>query len=92
MIDWFGDWSQEALYQVCYEFTKFMIPSAENFEKNIQDEDKRHGELVRTIVHIHNTVKELNNQLMKSAKKFNYITPRDFLDFIHHLKTIYQQK
>lgn len=69
-----------------------MIPNDENFQKKIGDERARHGELVRTVVHIHNTVKELNSQLAKSAKKFNYITPRDFLDFIHHLKTIYSEK
>jgi dynein heavy chain 1 len=32
---------------------------------------------------------------MRSAKKFNYITPRDFLDFIKHfthLKSVKQQE
>jgi len=33
---------------------------------------------------MHSTVIELNKKLAKSAKKFNYITPRDFLDFIKH--------
>lgn len=37
-----------------------MIPNEENFSKKIGDEGTRHGELVRTVVHIHNTVKELN--------------------------------
>lgn len=29
---------------------------------------------------------------MKSAKKFNYITPRDFLDFIKHFVELYHEK
>jgi len=33
---------------------------------------------------MHISVRDINKKLMKSAKKFNYITPRDFLDFIRH--------
>jgi dynein heavy chain 1 len=55
------------------------------------DED-RHNTLVTTIVHIHLTVKELNKRLSKSAKKFNYITPRDFLDFIKHFVELHKDK
>ena len=41
---------------------------------------------------MHNTVRELNKKLSKSAKKFNYITPRDFLDFIKHFVELYREK
>ena len=41
---------------------------------------------------MHSTVIELNKKLAKSAKKFNYITPRDFLDFIKHFVELYRQK
>lgn len=40
--------------------------------------------LVAAIVQAHKEVKELNLRFAKSAQKFNYITPRDFLDFIKH--------
>lgn len=33
VIDWFGDWSQEALIQVAKEFTKNIDPGAESFTK-----------------------------------------------------------
>lgn len=29
---------------------------------------------------------------MKGAKKFNYITPRDFLDFIKHFVELHGEK
>ena len=48
--------------------------------------------VINTIVNIHNTVGELNHRLSKSAKKFNYITPRDFLDFIKQFTTLYNEK
>lgn len=41
---------------------------------------------------MHSTVIELNKKLAKSAKKFNYITPRDFLDFIKHFVEQYNEK
>ena len=34
----------------------------------------------------------MNVKLSKSAKKFNYITPRDFLDFIGHFMELQKEK
>jgi dynein heavy chain 1 len=33
---------------------------------------------------MHLQVRDINTKLMKQAKKYNFITPRDFLDFIKH--------
>lgn len=86
VIDWFGDWSQEALIQVAKEFTKNIDPGAESFTKLSisNDVDARAGAVVATIVGVHNSVCNLNLRLQKAAKKFNFLTPRDFLDFIKH--------
>ena len=46
--------------------------------------DPKNECISQCIVDIHCTVRDLNVKLSKSAKKFNYITPRDFLDFIGH--------
>ena len=35
---------------------------------------------------------DLNEKLSKNAKKFNYITPRDFLDFIKHFTNLQKEK
>jgi len=43
-----------------------------------------HFILVKLIVKIHQSVRSLNSQLQKNAKRFNYLTPRDFIDFIRH--------
>ena len=48
--------------------------------------------LVAAIVQAHKEVKELNLRFAKSAQKFNYITPRDFLDFIKHYVELFDQK
>ena len=41
---------------------------------------------------MHTKVRELNIKFSKSAKKFNYITPRDFLDFIRHFVDLTSEK
>jgi len=44
------------------------------------------------IVRLHIAVRDVNQKLMRSAKKFNYITPRDFLDFIRHFNELKNTK
>ena len=92
VIDWFGEWSQEGLYQVAKEFTHTIDPLETSFNKEVKEDDVKHNIVINTIVSVHNTVGELNQRLAKSAKKFNYITPRDFLDFIKHFTTLYNEK
>lgn len=92
VIDWFGDWSEEGLYQVAKEFTLVIDPVPESFDPPVQEDEARHAILINTIVGMHSTVIELNKKLAKSAKKFNYITPRDFLDFIKHFVEQYNEK
>jgi dynein heavy chain 1, cytosolic len=92
VIDWFGDWSEEGLYQVAKEFTLVIDSAPESFNPQITKNENRHTILVKTIVDMHTTVIILNKKLAKSAKKFNYITPRDFLDFIKHFIEQYNEK
>lgn len=70
VIDWFGDWPESALYAVSKELT---ADSSYKVDHNV---------IVDTIVKIHKSVITLNKKLRSSAQKFNYITPRDYLDFI----------
>jgi dynein heavy chain 1 len=94
VIDWFGDWSHEALWQVAREFTLIIDPPEESFTKqSLKDNlEARHDTLVNSIVYIHNSVVEINKKLRKAAKKFNFITPRDFLDFIKHFIELHKGK
>lgn len=48
--------------------------------------------VVMSIVSIHNSLQNLNTRLQKAAKKYNYITPRDYLDFIKHFIELYNFK
>lgn len=78
--------------QVAKEFTSVIDPVMESFETPIEEDEQRHNVVINTIVGIHSTVIELNRKLAKSAKKYNYITPRDFLDFIKHFVELFNEK
>ena len=89
--------------QVAMEFTKYLDVPSDSFTKNMDmDEnivsgegprvDPKHECVSQCIVDLHTTVRDLNIKLSKSAKKFNYITPRDFLDFIRHFVDLNTEK
>ena len=82
VIDWFGDWSEKALYQVAKEIT-------EHYDYGSSVE---HSVIVELIVRIHKTVVNLNEKMRLAANNFNYLTPRDFLDFIGHFMNLLKEK
>eukprot|EP01071_Lankesteria_metandrocarpae_P000415 Lankesteria_metandrocarpae@DN10561_c0_g1_i1.p1 len=96
VIDWFGDWPQSALLQVASEFTNVLEIPAEAFdpESVIQTscESDRRAALARAVVAIHQQVSEWNLRLTRGGKKYNYVTPRDFLDFIRHFVALVEEK
>jgi dynein heavy chain 1 len=106
VIDWFGDWSEDDLRQVAQSFTQVVDVPEASFTKYVGFEngqipesfngrpviDPKNEALADTILNIHNSVRTLNTKLQKKAKKFNYITPRDFLDFIRHFLALKASK
>ena len=97
VIDWFGDWPHEALLQVAADFTASMLIGEDSFTgaaAGPQEEKQglRHERLSETIVAFHQQVDQTNVDLKKSAQKYNFITPRDFLDFINHFIALMTEK
>ena len=92
VIDWFGDWSREGLFQVAKKLTENADLRKENFKKHDMSKDEMHTLIVDSITSYHIVIKDLNDKLSKNAKKFNYITPRDFLDFIKHFTNLQKEK
>eukprot|EP01053_Blabericola_migrator_P008291 Blabericola_migrator_1__8290@NODE_42_length_17171_cov_64_374065_g38_i0_p1_GENE_NODE_42_length_17171_cov_64_374065_g38_i0NODE_42_length_17171_cov_64_374065_g38_i0_p1_ORF_typecomplete_len4774_score977_70AAA_6/PF12774_7/1_1e148AAA_6/PF12774_7/8_3e02AAA_6/PF12774_7/17DHC_N2/PF08393_13/2_5e03DHC_N2/PF08393_13/7_2e118AAA_8/PF12780_7/1_4e03AAA_8/PF12780_7/1_4e03AAA_8/PF12780_7/27AAA_8/PF12780_7/8_4e92DHC_N1/PF08385_12/1_5e89DHC_N1/PF08385_12/65DHC_N1/PF08385_12/1_8e03DHC_N1/PF08385_12/2_2e02DHC_N1/PF08 len=94
VIDWFGDWPEEALIHVAKEFTDvFDVPSLA-FTPQAQSfpEDERRDFLARSVVGCHQAVDQLNQWLAKQGKRRNFVAPRDFLDFIKHLLGFVREK
>ena len=92
VIDWFGDWSREGLFQVAKKLTENADLRKENFKKHDMSKEEMHTLIVDSITSYHMVIKDLNEKLSKNAKKFNYITPRDFLDFIKHFSNLQKEK
>lgn len=90
VVDWFGDWPHDALTQVALEFTQSLDVHPEGFA--LPSEEDRRKTLAETIVAIHETVVELNARLQKEGKRYNFLTPRDFLDFIRHFIRLVEEK
>jgi len=93
VIDWFGEWTRDGLWQVANKITEFAECRAENFNvRGELNEEMMHNLIVDVLTNFHISVKDLNTKLMKAAKKFNYITPRDFLDFMKHFMNLQKEK
>eukprot|EP01063_Lacrimia_lanifica_P037885 TRINITY_DN7923_c0_g2_i1.p1 TRINITY_DN7923_c0_g2~~TRINITY_DN7923_c0_g2_i1.p1 ORF type:complete len:2747 (+),score=1343.32 TRINITY_DN7923_c0_g2_i1:292-8241(+) len=94
-IDWFGEWSDEALQQVAAEYTNTLdVMASQDQEKPVfNTQEEAHGALVTSIVKIHHYVTAINDQLKrKGAGRGTYITPRHYLDFIGQFKLLYREK
>ena len=99
VIDWFGVWNEQSLWQVAKEFTIDIELTDESFD-NYNPQDKtgneeinpKHASLISSTVNIHSSVKQINTRLYRNVKKYNFITPRDYLDFIHHFISVQSTK
>lgn len=103
VLDWFGEWSDEALFQVGEEFTLksdlddgvYEAPSfMPSFLINLgvpQPLSHRHA-VISCLVFVHKTIDAANQVLVKQSGRQNYVTPRHYLDFIHHFVTLVQEK
>ncbi|KAF7729943.1 hypothetical protein EC973_003356 [Apophysomyces ossiformis] len=101
VLDWFGDWPDQAFYQVGIEFTKTLdldVPSYSapiNFPiayRNLPIPPSHREAVVNALVYVHQSLYEINAKLSKRQGRYNYATPRHFLDFISHYVRLYNEK
>ncbi|XP_018619664.2 cytoplasmic dynein 1 heavy chain 1 isoform X1 [Scleropages formosus] len=101
VLNWFGDWSTEALYQVGKEFTSKMDLEKPNYkvpdympivyDKLPQPPTHREA-IVNGCVFVHQTLHQANNRLAKRGGRTMAITPRHYLDFINHYADLFHEK
>lgn len=104
VLDWFGEWSDEALFQVGEEFTRQLDLDSPSYKSpdfiptwiqnmSLVKLPLQHREAVITsLVYAHRTIDEANVQLVKQQGRQNYVTPRHYLDFIKQFVTLVNQK
>ncbi|XP_026482181.1 dynein heavy chain, cytoplasmic isoform X8 [Ctenocephalides felis] len=101
VLNWFGDWSDGALFQVGKEFTSrvdldrsswrapdFFPASCALLPACVSHRDA----VVNAFVYVHQTLHKANARLAKRGGRTAAITPRHYLDFIHHFVKLYSEK
>ena len=103
VIDWFGEWSKKALYQVGFDFTRSLDLGDVVEGEEPGDEIKtgmlearpgsQRDSVVNTMVFVHESVQNAMEQLAKARNgRATFVTPRHYLDFIQHYKILFLEK
>ncbi|KAI9017153.1 dynein heavy chain [Gaertneriomyces semiglobifer] len=101
VLDWFGDWSDQALFQVGKEFTHALDLDKPSYHAPV-DFPMAYQELslpplyrdavVNAFVYVHKSLQEANQKLFRREGKHFHITPRHYLDFINHYVNLFREK
>jgi dynein heavy chain 1 len=101
VLDWFGDWTDQALFQVGYEFTQSLDLDAASFDssstfpiayRDLPMPPTHRQAVVNAMVFVHQSMHQITTKLAKRQGKYNHITPRHFLDFISHYVKLFNEK
>lgn len=94
VLNWLGDWSNGALYQVGREFTnkidleksKYIAPSHFPVAYDGLNAQPSHREaVINAFVFVHQSLHQANTRMAKRGGRSISITPRHYLDFINHI-------
>ncbi|WVQ73635.1 hypothetical protein IAR50_003215 [Cryptococcus sp. DSM 104548] len=101
VLDWFGDWSDQALYQVGLEFTQTLDLDLATYAsptpfpviyRGLESPPNHRQAVINAMVFIHESMKAVTTKLAKRQGKYNHVTPRHFLDFINHYVRLFVEK
>lgn len=101
VLNWFGDWSDQALFQVASELTQsvdldrpnFMAP--ESIPVAYQDLSlpaSHRDTVVNSMVYVHQSIHRFNKRLERQQGRVTYLTPRHFLDFVAQYVRLFREK
>ncbi|XP_018494643.2 dynein heavy chain, cytoplasmic [Galendromus occidentalis] len=101
VLNWFGDWSDEALYQVGLEFTKRLDIDRLDYRQpdyfpvavsQLETPVNYRQAIVNAFVYVHQTLHKASTRLAKRGGRQTTITPRHYLDFISHYVKLFNEK
>ncbi|KAF8807657.1 dynein heavy chain protein 1 [Phlegmacium glaucopus] len=101
VLDWFGDWSDQAFYQVGMEFTHTLDLDLPSYNppalfpiayRGLSMPPLHRTAVVNALVHVHSSLHQINQRLSRRQGRYNYVTPRHYLDFINHYVRLYTEK
>ena len=101
VLNWFGDWSDQALYQVAYELTQsvdidkgnYTAPDSLPIEYDQLEMPLSHRDAVaNSMIHVHHSLRSFNDRLKRQQNKTTFLTPRQFLDFVAQFIKLFNEK
>ncbi|GAB7338645.1 hypothetical protein MBLNU457_5378t2 [Dothideomycetes sp. NU457] len=101
VLNWFGDWSDQALFQVGYELTQSIDLDKANYTspdsipvayRQLQLPAPHRDAVVNAMVHVHHSLHRFNARLLKQQNRTTFLTPRHFLDFVAQYGKLYNEK
>ncbi|KAE9389558.1 P-loop containing nucleoside triphosphate hydrolase protein [Gymnopus androsaceus JB14] len=101
VLDWFGDWSDQAFYQVGMEFTQSLDLDVSSYSppalfpvayRDLSIPPVHRTAVVNALVYVHSSLHQINQRLSRRQGRYNYVTPRHYLDFINHYVRLYAEK
>lgn len=101
VLNWFGDWSDQALFQVGSELThsvdldrsSYVAPDSIPVAYSGLHLPPSHREsVVNAMVAVHHSLRSKNDKLQKTQNRKMYLTPRHFLDFVAQYVKLYNEK
>jgi dynein heavy chain 1 len=101
VLNWFGDWSDQALFQVGTELTQSVDLDRPNFSapdsipvayRDLNLPATHREAVINAMVYIHYSLQRFNVKLLKQQGRVTYLTPRHFLDFVAQYVKLYNEK
>lgn len=104
VLDWFGDWSDQALYQVGSEFTSTLDLDVAQYSaalsvapfpiayRGMAIPPTHRDAVINALVFVHQSVQKINKQWERQKSRISYVTPRHFLDFIAQYAKVFTEK
>ena len=101
VLNWMGDWSDQALYQVGLELTQSIDLDMANFKapdsipvayRDLNLPATHRDAIINAMVHVHFSLHRSNQRLEKQQGKVTYLTPRHYLDFVAQFVKLFHEK
>ncbi|KAF8477357.1 dynein heavy chain, N-terminal region 1-domain-containing protein [Kalaharituber pfeilii] len=101
VLNWFGDWSDQAFFQVGMELTQSLDLDRATWQaadsipvayRDLTLPPSHREAVVNTMVYIHYSLHKHNQKLRKQQNKQTFLTPRHFLDFVAQYVKLYNEK
>lgn len=101
VLNWMGDWSDQALYQVGLELTQSLDLDKADFRapdgipivyRDLQLPPSHRDAIINAMVYIHHSVHRTNTRLEKLQGRKTFLTPRHYLDFVAQFVKLFHEK